>query len=131
MAYESVTFTPLQIFAGDADVRAKEVLCLANVAAIPALTPLKRDANSKCVPATAITDEIVGITVPGMGSENGALVGKAISATDDLVYVYTAGDFFASQINFASITTADTDAKKDAVFDGTGINIKFVAAGLL
>lgn len=131
MAYESVTYAPLQIFAGESDVRAKAVTIPANQAAIPALTPLKRDANYKAVPATALTDEIIGILVPGQGSVDGALVGTTQKAADQTAYAYTHGDFFASQISFAAIATADNDLKKDALFDQTGINIKFVAAGLV
>ena len=123
------TYLPENTIAGDADIRTKSVLCLANVAAIPAFTPLKRDGSSKCIPATAVGDKIVGITVPGMGSGYGGMVEKTISLTDDYVEVFTHIDIYSSAINFAAITGATTDAIKDAVFDSTGINLVFAAAG--
>jgi hypothetical protein len=125
MARDTVSYAPLQIVAGDSDIRSKQVVIAANAGAIAALTPLKRDANYKCVLATAITDEIVGILVPGADSTESALTGLATSASDQYAFVYTHGDFFADKINFASITTATDNSKKDAVFDATGINIKF------
>jgi hypothetical protein len=125
MARDTASYTPLQILAGDTDLRSKFVVIPANQAAIPALTPLKRDANFKCVPATLITDEIVGIVVPGVGSEPGALVGTTLSAADQTISVYTQGDFWADQVNFTSIPLAVSDATKDAVFDATGITVKF------
>jgi len=131
MAVATSTYTPLQIYAGDADIRTKDVLVLANVAAIPAFTPLKRDANNKAIPATAIGDKIIGITLPKPDATYGDLGTLAISAVDTIQPVYTNGDFFANLINFAAITAATTDQAKDAVFDNTGINIKFVATGLL
>jgi hypothetical protein len=134
MAFETTSYTPLQFIAGDADIRVKDVLTLANAAIIPALTPMKRDANNKAIPATAITDKIIGLTVPRSGSQNAALTGEPISATDTYVPVYTNGDIFASQINWASITaitgvTAADYAKMDQTFDSTGINLKFPSAG--
>jgi hypothetical protein len=128
---DKFTYAPLQIIAGDADIRAKDVLCLANAGIIPALTPMKRDAASKAIPATALTDKIIGLTMPRQGSVNGALVGKPISGVDSLEPMYTHGDFYASQINFASIAAAVSDQTKDAIFDSTGINLKFIAAGLV
>lgn len=129
MAFESVTYAPLQIFAGDADVRAKKVVIPANQAAIPALTPLKRDVNYNAVPATAIADEIIGVLVPGVGSVAGALVGTSMLAADQEAYVYTHADLYADQINWPA--ACDNDLKKDALFDQSGINVKFVAAGLV
>lgn len=128
MAFESVTFTPLHIFAGDSEVRAKEVVIPANQAEIPALTPLKRDSNYKAVPATEITDEIIGVLVPGLTSVAGALVGSPTSTSDRKAYVYTHADLFADAINWPA--ACDNDLKKDALFDQSGINVKFLAAGL-
>lgn len=135
MAYDSVTHTPLQIIAGDADVRTKTVTALANEAIIPALTPMKRDAAHKAIPATAVTDAIIGITIPRPGSVAGALVGKPISATDSDIELYTSGDFF-DLINWENITaiTGDTAADrllKDEAFDGTAITIRWPAPGLI
>ena len=134
MAFETTSYTPLQFIAGDADIRVKDVLTLANVAIIPALTPMKRDANNKAIPATLITDKIIGLTVPRNGSQNAALIGEPISATDTYVPMYTMADIFASQINWANIAaitgvTAADYAKMDQTFDSTGINLKFPSAG--
>jgi hypothetical protein len=134
---DKFTYGPIQFIAGDADIRSKDVLCLANAAIIPPLTPMKRDVNNKAIPATAVGDKIIGITVP-RGISAGALVGKPISGTDSFEPMYTHGDFFASMINFLAITAITTatvtdaeNVKRDAVFDSTGINIKFVAPGLV
>ena len=125
MARTSTDYTPLQFVAGQTDLNAKVVTIPANQTAIPALTPLKRDANYKCVPATALTDKIVGLLVPGKDSDETALVGTSLSASDQTAYVYTSGDFWGDMVNFASIATADNNLKKDSLFDGTQITIKF------
>lgn len=127
MAVDTASYSPLQIIAGDSDIRSKQVSIAASAGAIAALAPLKRDASGQCVLAAAIADEIVGILVPGVGSEPGALVGLANSASIQKAYVYTQGDFWADQIGWGATLLAlvTTDDKKDQVFDQSGINLKF------
>jgi hypothetical protein len=131
MAFESVTTALSQVFAGSTEIRSKKATVPANQAAIPALTPLKRDASFNVIPATLITDEIVGLSVPAKELDaNGNLVGTTVSASIQTIFVYTHGDFWQDKINFASFSPAlDTDAKKSALFDATGINIKVALAG--
>lgn len=131
MAVDSTSYAPLQYVAGDTCLRSKQVTIAASAGAISALAPLKRDASGQCVLATAIADEIVGILVPGIGSEPGALVGIANSGATQAAYVYTQGDFWADQIGWGATLLAlvTTDDKKDQVFDQSGINLKFSGTG--
>lgn len=127
MAVDSATYAPLQYLAGDADIRTKIVTIPANQASIPALTPLKRDSNYKCVPATNIADEIVGVLVPGPGSDDTGLIGTTLSASDQTASVYTHADLWGDKINFASVTTPAslTVFSKNAMFDQSGITLRW------
>lgn len=123
------TYTPLQFVAGDAPHRSMRVTLPANQAVIPGLTPMKFDADFKCVPATALTDKIVGVTVPGVGSAHGTLAGTSLSTQDQLIHVYTHIDLFGDQVNYTAMPTANNNLKKASIFAGTGINLTFSSAG--
>jgi len=129
MAVATTTYTPLEIVAGDADIRSLRVTIPANQAAVPALTPMKLDANYKAVPATALTDKIVGVLIPLDGSQQGALIGTTLDAADQFAHVYTHADLFGSMVDFTAMATANSDLKKSAIFAATGINLVFPAAG--
>lgn len=125
------TLTPEDSLRG-VEVHTKRVLLKANPATIPAFTPLKRDSADgyTCIPATAIGDKIVGLTVPLMpGSGHTGLVPIPISATDQWVEVYTEVDVAADAVNFDNIAAAVDQSTKDAVFDSTGITLHFDALG--
>jgi hypothetical protein len=90
---------------------------------------MKRDGANKLIPVTAITDEVVGLSVP-TSTDGDTLTGWTTLNADHRGAVYTNGSFFADRINFATISaiTGDDAAnrlRKDALFDGTGIIIRF------
>lgn len=133
MARDSSSYAPLQFLADDADIRAKTTTVLSHAAIIPALTPMKRDAANKLIPATAVGDKIVGLSMPTK-TEAETLTGWTVLNVDHSGSVYISGSFFADKINFAAVAaiTGDTAAdrlKKDALFDNTGITINFTGAG--
>jgi len=130
--YEA-TFTPDTSLAS-VDVETKTMLALANVAAIPAFTPMKRNADKKIIPATSGADTIIGVTVPMHGSGFIEQLGLPIKATDTLLAVYTEAKVYDGAINWAIITAAnpttiDSNAKKQACFDLTGIDVIFNTLG--
>ena len=129
MAVDETTYTPLEIIAGSADVRSTKVTIPANQAAIPALTPLKYDINFKAIPATALTDTIIGVLIPMAGSQQGALIGTSVNTSDQFAHVYTDAELFGDMINFSAMATANNDLKKASIFATTGINLVFPAAG--
>ena len=130
MAENLSTYDPLQIVAGSAPHRSLRVTIPSGQAAIPALTPLKFDLTFKCVPATALTDKIVGVLIPGAGSETDALVGTTLDAgADQFAHVYTHADLFGDMVDYTAMATANDDLKKSSIFAGTGINLVFPAAG--
>ena len=133
MSVQEATFTPETALA-DPDVDVKQMLALANIEAIPAFTPMKRDANKKIIPATSGADTIVGLTVPFHGSGYIEQLGLPITVTDTLLGVYTEARVYNGAINWAIITAANpttinTDAKKQACFDLTEIDVIFNTAG--
>lgn len=130
MAQDVATLTPENSILS-AEVGMKSSLFLANVAAIPAFTPLKRDANKKLIPATATADTVVGLSIPFAGSNNVAgLLPMPISAVDFKASYYTEGAFASAAISWAAYTTPPaTDQAKQAVFDNTEIEIVFAGAG--
>lgn len=132
MALEA-TYTPDTSLA-DPEVDVKVMLVLANVAAIPAFTPMKRDANKKLIPATSGADSIVGLTVPMHGSGYIEQLGLPITVTDTLLPIYTGAKVYDGAINWdiitaANPTTINTDAKKQACFDFTEVDVIFNTAG--
>lgn len=123
------TYTPEDVLRG-VDVKTKSILLKATTVVIPALTPLKRDADFKAIPATSITDTVIGLTVPlEPGSGFDGLVGNPISTEDSWVPMYVEADINAAAVNFDFITDADTDLKKDSIFDGTEIILHFDKPG--
>ena len=76
-----------------------------------------------------VTDKIIGVLIPGAGSQNGALIGSTVDASDQPAHLYTHGDFFGDIIDFTAMPTVDNDLKKSAIFIATGINLTFPAAG--
>jgi hypothetical protein len=133
MALEA-TYLPETSLA-DPEVDVKVMLVLANVAAIPAFTPMKRDANKKLIPATAGTDIIVGLTVPMHGSGYIEQLGLPITVTDTLLPIYTEAKVYDGAINWAIITavnptTINTNEKKQACFDFIEVDVIFNTAGL-
>jgi hypothetical protein len=127
------TFLPETSLASP-DVDVKIMLVLANAAAIPAFTPMKRNADKKLIPATSGTDAIVGVTVPMHGSGWIEQLGLPISATDTLLPIYTGAKIFNGAINWAIITAANpttinTNEKKQACFDLTEVDVIFNTAG--
>lgn len=129
MAQDITTYSPLNLQAGSAPLRSLRVTIPAAHAAIPALTPVKYDVNFKIVPATALTDEVVGVTIPGAGSQEGALIGTTVDAADQFAHIYTHGDLFGDMVDFTAMATANSDLKKSSVFAKSGINLTFPAAG--
>lgn len=128
------TYTPDTSMAST-DIETKTMLVLANVAAIPAFTPMKRDANKKLIPATSGADTIVGLTVPMHGSGYIEQLGLPISVTDTLLPIYTEAKVYDGAINWAIIaganpTTINTNEKKQAAFDLTGVDVIFNTAGI-
>lgn len=116
------------------DVETKTMLALANAVAIPAFTPMKRNADKKIIPATSGADTIVGLTVPLHGSGFIEQLGLPISATDTLVAVYTDAKVYDGAINWAFITAANpttinTNEKKQACFDFTEVDVIFNTTG--
>lgn len=143
MAYESVSTNPLNIVANDADVRAQTSTFLGGTyakeasfaahTALPGLTPLKRDATTKkLVPATALTDVVIGLSVPGIYSVDptglvtadtvdpktaveviGGVSYPAIkdslasAASDASLSYFTHGDFFAKAVDVLRGITVD------------------------
>ena len=133
MSVQEATFTPETALA-DPCVDVKQMLALANVAVIPAFTPMKRDANKKIIPATSGTDTIIGLTVPFYGSGYIEQLGLPIKVTDTLIGVYTKAKVYDGAINWVIITAANpttinTDAKKQACFDFTEVDVIFNTAG--
>ena len=129
MARDSVSYDPLQFIAGSGEIRSTRVTVPAAHAAIPALTPLKRDVNYKAIPATALTDTIIGVVIPGPGSLDGALIGTTVDAADQFIHVYTDIELFGDQVDFTAIAAATDNLKKAGVFDRSGINLVFPDAG--
>lgn len=132
MALEA-TFTPDTALA-DPDVEVKRMLALANVEAIPAFTPMKRDASKRVIPATSGEDLIVGLTVPYQGSGYIEQLGLPIKATDTIIGVYTEAKVYEGAINWAFIEdanplTINSNPKKQACFDLTGVDVIFNTAG--
>lgn len=128
------TYTPDTSLAST-DIETKTMLVLANVAAIPAFTPMKRDVNKKLIPATSGADTIVGLTVPMHGSGYIEQLGLPISVTDTLLPIYTEAKVYDGAINWAIIaganpTTINTNEKKQAAFDLTGVDVIFNTAGI-
>lgn len=119
MAYTEVTYTPPNVFAGNSDVTVVSGTVPANTAVLP-YAPLKRDANKLLVPATALTDVVIGILMPDTDGN-----GVANTAGTKKVNYYKSGDFWASAVNFTAIAAADTNDKKQSLFDLTGINLRF------
>ena len=130
MAQNVATLTPENTILSN-EIEMKNSLFLANAAEIPAFTPLKRDANKKLIPATALTDVVVGLSIPYAGSNNVAgLLPMPISAVDVKASYYTKVKVLGSAISWAAyISPPATDQAKQAVFDGTGIEAVFVGAG--
>lgn len=129
MAVDETSYTPLEIIAGSAEVRSTRVTIPASQAAIPALTPMKYDVNFKAIPATALTDKIIGVLIPMAGSQQGALIGTSVVAADQFAHVYTDAELFGDMIDFTAMPTADNNLKKASIFATTGINLVFPAAG--
>ena len=133
MAVDTATYLPLQIFGGSSEIRSRRVTIPANQAVINALTPMKLNAAFKAIPAVANDDKIIGVTVPGLESQQGALKGTTLKTEDQFLHVYTHADIFADQVDFSLVVTAgklaDTDLKKAAMFSGTGISLVFAKAG--
>lgn len=130
---QEATFLPDTSLASP-DVETKTMLALANVAVIPAFTPVKRNADKKIIPATSGADTIVGLTVPMHGSGFIEQLGLPISATDTLIAVYTEAKVYDGAINWGIIeaanpTTINSNAKKQACFDMTEIDVIFNTAG--
>jgi hypothetical protein len=138
---QEATFLPETSLASP-DVETKTMLALANVAVIPAFTPMKRNADKKIIPATSGADVIIGLTVPmhGSGLPNSTApayieqLGLPIQTTDTLIAVYTEAKVYNGAINWAFIetlnpTTINSDAKKQACFDMTEIDVIFNTAG--
>ena len=132
MALEA-TYTPDTSLA-DTEVDVKMMRVLANVAAIPAFTPMKRNADKKLIPATSGEDSIVGLTVPMHGSGYIEQLGLPIKVIDSLLPIYTGAKVYDGAINWdiitaANPTTINTDAKKQACFDFTEVDVIFNTAG--
>jgi hypothetical protein len=130
---QEATFLPDTSLASP-DVNTKTMLALANIAVIPAFTPMKRNADKKIIPATSGVDNIIGLTVPLHGSGFIEQLGLPISATDTLIAVYTEAKVYDGAINWAIITAAnpttiDSNAKKQACFDNTEVDVIFNTAG--
>lgn len=130
---QEATFLPDTSLASP-DVETKTMLALANVAVIPAFTPVKRNADKKIIPATSGADTIVGLTAPMHGSGFIEQLGLPISATDTLIAVYTEAKVYDGAINWGIIeaanpTTINSNAKKQACFDMTEIDVIFNTAG--
>lgn len=150
MPYATASYNPLHIFAAD-DIETKQTTFLGGTYAVnggfpanltlPALTPMKRDAaTKKVVPATALTDAVIGLTFPGSLSVDGALVGPlAVRTADAEITLITEAQVFAKnsdntvdQIYWGFYTTTPAnDLEKDSVFDRTGITLKFVKPGMI
>lgn len=129
MSVDSVSYDPLQFVAGSAPHRSLKVTIPAAANAIPALTPMKYDAAFKAIPATALTDKIIGVTIPGPNSQTGALEGIPDSGSDQFAHLYTHIDLFGSMVDYTAMASADNDLKKSSIFVGSGINLVFPAAG--
>jgi hypothetical protein len=130
---QEATFLPDTSLASP-DVETKTMLALANIAVIPAFTPMKRNADKKIIPATSGADSIIGLTVPLHGSGFIEQLGLPISATDTLIAVYTEAKVYDGAINWAIIaaanpTTINTNEKKQACFDNTEVDVIFNTAG--
>lgn len=123
------TLDQMEYIANSGEQIVKTTTAAPIAAILPALTPMKRDANKKLVPCTAIADVVVGLTVPGAKSDYNGLVGYPINGSDFAISVYTKASIYGDKVNFALVTDADTQLKKEAMFDRTGIDIVFVAAG--
>jgi hypothetical protein len=119
MAYTSVTYTPVNVFAGDTDVVAVSATVAANTA-IAALAPVKRHTDFTIVAATALTDVVIGILVP---DDDGA--GVAATAGAKAVSIYKSGDFWGDALDFSAMSTANSNDKKQQLFDRTGITLRF------
>jgi hypothetical protein len=116
------------------DVDVKHMLVAAGTNPIPALTPMKRDTNKKLVPATSGVDAIVGLLVPLHGSGYIELLGLPGNRPDTLAGIYTEakvydGAIYWDFIEFANASTIDTNEKKQACFDLTGVDVIFNTAG--
>lgn len=130
---QEATFLPDTSLASP-DVETKTMLALANVAVIPAFTPVKRNADKKVIPATSGADVIIGLTVPMHGSGFIEQLGLPIQTTDTLIAVYTEAKVYDGAINWAIIeaanpTTINSNAKKQACFDMTEVDVIFNTAG--
>ena len=119
MSYTEVTYTPEQVFAGDTDVIAIECTVAANTA-IPAYAPVKRHTDYTIVAANALADKVIGILVPDTDGN-----GVANTAGTKTVNVYKSGEFWADNLDWTVLTAADSDAKKQSVFDLTGVTLRF------
>lgn len=125
MAYEEVTYTPSNIFADDVeDIVVMEGTAPASTA-IPMYAPLKRDANAQLVPCTSIDDVSVGLYLPKL--VNGVPTALASSAGAKKINWYKRGAFWASAVDFSLVTDAGaaTNDQKQAMFDSTGIILRF------
>jgi hypothetical protein len=119
MAYTEVTYTPDHLFAGEIDVVSVPGTVPASTV-IPALAPVKRGSGGTIVPATELTDKIIGVLVPKTDGS-----GIASSSDPQSASFFKSGEFWADKIDFSLIEDATTDALKQALFDGTGITIRF------
>lgn len=119
MSFTEATYTPNQIFAGDTDVIAMQCTVAASTA-IPAYAPVKRHSDYTIIAANGLTDKVIGILVPDTDGN-----GVPNTSGTKTVNVYKSGEFWADKIDWSVLTAADNAAKKQSVFDLTGITLRF------
>ena len=131
MARETVNYEPLEFIAGSAPIRSTKVTIPAGHADVLALVPMKRNASFEAIPATALTDKIVGLTIPNVSATKDSFTSITTNVAAQSSHLYTHIDVCSRMVDFSAIAAADTFDKQSSMFDGTGISLVFTDAGQL
>lgn len=137
MAETLVSYAPLNVIAGDGDVKSIRMTLKANAGALGAFTPVMFETvNYQATPVTALTDlpNFIGFLAPvdpsnasGITPDANGFYGYANSAATQEVIVYVSGDFFQDIVPWPA--AFNSTGKKQYLVKNTGITVVTAKTG--